>query len=323
MLTRCRVRATQGLRCGSMPVPDFQSLMRPLLDVLSDGTEHPLRDIKERLAVALALTAEDLELVLASGVATVFSDRVGWARYYLQRAGMLQQPKRSVYRITDAGQRLLRDVHGRISTAQLMERSPELQQWVEGSRAGSGRQRPEPEPPPERQGTPEETLADAYASLRRAVESDLLVRLRECSPSFFEQVVVRLLVAMGYGGSLQDAGKAIGRTGDEGIDGIINEDRLGLDVVYVQAKRWTATIGRPDIQQFAGALAGKRARKGVFITTSGFSAEARAYVGSIEPKIVLISGEQLAAFMFEHNVGVSPSSVYEVKRIDTDFFEED
>lgn len=163
----------------------------------------------------------------------------------------------------------------------------------------------------------------ASASLRRAVEADLLARLRACSPGFFEQVVVRLLVGMGYGGSLQDAGRAIGRTGDEGIDGIINEDRLGLDVVYVQAKRWSATIGRPDIQQFAGALAGKRARKGVYITTSGFSADARAYVGTIEPKIVLISGEQLAAFMFEHNVGVGTASVYEVKKVDADFFDED
>jgi restriction system protein len=150
-----------------------------------------------------------------------------------------------------------------------------------------------------------------------------LARLRVCFPGFFEQIVVRLLVAMGYGGSLQDAGRAIGRTGDEGIDGIINEDRLGLDVVYVQAKRWSTTVGRPDIQQFAGALAGKRARKGVFITTSGFSAEARAYVESVEPKIVLISGEQLAAFMFEHNVGVTLASTYEVKKIDADFFDED
>ena len=175
----------------------------------------------------------------------------------------------------------------------------------------------------EQQNTPDETLANAYQSLRRAVESDVLARLHACSPAFFEQVVVRLIVAMGYGGSLQDAGRAIGRTGDEGIDGIINEDRLGLDVVYVQAKRWTTTIGRPEIQQFAGALAGKRARKGVFITTSGFSAEARAYVGSIESKIVLISGEQLAAFMFEHNVGVALASTYEVKKVDADFFDED
>jgi len=305
-----------------MPIPDYQTLMRPLLEALADGAEHPLKEIKERLAVHFALTAAEREQMLASGVASVFTDRVGWARYYLQRAGMLQQPRRSVYQLTDGGRALLRAVQGRITNAHLRERSPDFQQWIDGSRTSSP-QRLETESTLEQQSTPEETLANAYLNLRRAVESDLLARLRACSPGFFEQVVVRLLVAMGYGGSLQDAGKAIGRTGDEGIDGIINEDRLGLDVVYVQAKRWAATIGRPDIQQFAGALAGKRARKGVFITTSGFSGDARAYVGSIEPKIVLISGEQLAAFMFEHNVGVAPASIYEVKRIDADFFDED
>lgn len=306
-----------------MPIPDYQTLMRPLLEVLADDAEHPLRDIKDKVAIHFDLTPDEREQMLPSGVATVFTDRLSWARYYLQRAGMLQQPRRSVYQLTDSGRALLRQVSGRITAAHLRERSPDFQQWVDGTRPSSTQQRAEPESPLEQQNTPEETLANAYGNLRRAVESDLLARLAAGSPGFFEQVVVRLLVAMGYGGSLQDAGRAIGRTGDEGIDGIINEDRLGLDVVYVQAKRWTATIGRPDIQQFAGALAGKRARKGVFITTSGFSTEARAYVGSIEPRIVLISGEQLAAFMFEHNVGVAPASTYEVKKVDADFFDED
>lgn len=306
-----------------MPVPDYQTLMRPLLEVLGDGAEHPLREIKERLAAHFALTPDEREQMLPSGAATVFTDRVSWARYYLQRAGMLQQSRRSVYQLTDNGRELLRDIQGRITAAHLRDRSTDFQEWVDGSRATNSQPRPEPETEVEQQNTPEEALTNAYLSLRGAVESDLLARLRACSPGFFEQVVVRLIVAMGYGGSLQDAGRAIGRTGDEGIDGIINEDRLGLDIVYIQAKRWTATIGRPDIQQFAGALAGKRARKGVFITTSGFSTEARTYVGSIEPKIVLISGEQLAAFMFDHNVGVAPASIYEVKKVDADFFDED
>lgn len=305
-----------------MPIPDYQTLMRPILELLADGAEHPLRNIKETLAVQFALTPDEREQMLPSGASTMFTDRVGWARYYLQRAGMLRQPRRSVYQLTDSGRTLLRNVPGRITTSHLRERSSDFLQWVDGSRPGNAKGTGG-DSSLEQQSTPEETLANAYLNLRRAVESDLLARLRACSPGFFEQVVVRLLVAMGYGGSLQDAGKAIGRTGDEGIDGIINEDRLGLDVVYVQAKRWTATIGRPDIQQFAGALAGKRARKGVFITTSGFSGDARAYVGSIEPKIVLISGEQLAAFMFEHNVGVAPASTYEVKKVDADFFDED
>lgn len=297
--------------------------MRPLLEVLADGGDHPLREIKERLAARFELAPDELQQMLASGSATVFTDRVSWARYYLQRAGMLRQPRRSVYQLTENGRTLLAEVQGRITTGHLMDRSPDFQQWIDASRGASAQPRTEVEAPANEQSTPEETLAEAYQNLRQAVESDLLARLRVCSPSFFEQVVVRVLVAMGYGGSLQDAGRAIGRTGDEGIDGIINEDRLGLDVVYVQAKRWAATIGRPEIQQFAGALAGKRARKGVFITTSGFSADARAYVSSIEPKIVLISGEQLAAFMFEHNVGVALASSYDVKKVDADFFDED
>jgi restriction system protein len=163
----------------------------------------------------------------------------------------------------------------------------------------------------------------SYQNLRRSVESDVLARLHEGSATFFERVVVRLLVSMGYGGTLRDAGAAIGRSGDEGIDGIIKEDRLGLDVIYVQAKKWTATVGRPEIQKFAGALQGQRARKGVFITTSNFSADARQFVANIESKIVLIDGQQLAQFMFEHNVGVASVSQYEVKKLDTDFFEEE
>lgn len=306
-----------------MSIPDYQTIMRPLLEILSDGNEHPLREIKEGLAVHFALTPDERQQMLASGYATLFTDRVSWARYYLQRAGMIQQKRRSVYQLTESGRALLRDIQGRITTAHLMDRSPEFQQWIEGSRGVSSQPGTGVESASDQQSTPEETLVEAYQSLRQAVESDLLARLRVCSPTFFEHVVVRVLVAMGYGGSLQDAGRAIGRSGDEGIDGIINEDRLGLDVVYVQAKRWAATIGRPDIQQFAGALAGKRARKGVFITTSGFSGDARSYVSSIEPKIVLISGEQLAAFMFEHNVGVAPASSYEVKKVDADFFDED
>jgi restriction system protein len=266
-----------------MSIPDYQALMRPLLELLVDRREHALRDMRNTLAEKFQLTTEERERLLPSGGVTVFVDRVGWARYYLQRAGMLLQTRRSVYRISDAGLQLLAEVDGPIGTIDLRQRSPEFAAWTRG-----GRTEPELETECERQveeqATPEEVLAAAHLNLRRAVESDVLARLRGCSPAFFEQVVVRLLVAMGYGGSLQDAGRAIGRSGDQGIDGIIKEDRLGLDAVYLQAKRWTNTVGRPDIQQFAGALAGHRARKGVFITTSTFSAEARSYVESVEPR---------------------------------------
>jgi restriction system protein len=171
--------------------------------------------------------------------------------------------------------------------------------------------------------TPEESLEASYQSLRRALESDVLARLQSGSATFFEHVVVRLLVAMGYGGTLSDAGKAIGGSGDEGIDGIIKEDKLGLDVVYVQAKKWAKPVGRPEIQKFVGALHGQHARKGVFITTSTFSGEAHDFVENIEAKIVLIDGAQLAQYMFDHNVGVARASFYEVKKIDMDFFEDD
>jgi restriction system protein len=305
-----------------MAIPDYQTLMRPLLDILADGQPRPLRELREKLADTFKLSAAEREQMLPSGGATLFADRVGWARYYLQRAGMLRQVRRSIYTITDAGHQLLREVSGPISSLHLRQRSPEFAAWVAGEQPTRPAEAPVT-PMPDQRETPEELLSEAHAKLKRAVESDVLNRLRSCSPTFFEQIVVRLLVAMGYGGSQQDAGRAIGRTGDGGIDGLIDEDRLGLDTVYVQAKRWINTVGRPDIQQFAGALAGKRARKGVFITTSTFSPEAYEYITTIEPKIVLINGERLAQFMFEHNVGVSLATTYEVKKIEADFFDED
>ena len=162
-----------------------------------------------------------------------------------------------------------------------------------------------------------------YEQLEKALSSDLLDQVRAASPAFFERLVIEVLVKMGYGGSLADAGKAVGKSGDEGIDGIIKEDRLGLDVIYLQAKRWQNTVGRPDIQQFAGALQGQRARKGVFITTSSFSAEARQYAANIETRIVLVDGSELARLMIAHGVGVTPVAVYELKRVDSDYFTEE
>jgi restriction system protein len=306
-----------------MPIPDYQTLMRPLLALLSDGDEHVLRDLRANLAEQFTLSQEEREQMLPSGSARLFDDRVGWARYYLQRAGMLEPARRSVYRITPSGRALLTEVPDRVTAEHLSRRSPEFRAWIAPGRSGSKPDDGVDTTPVNDPQTPEESMTAAYQSLRRAVEADVLARLRVSSPAFFERVVVRLLVAMGYGGTLQDAGRAIGRSGDEGIDGIIKEDRLGLDAVYVQAKRWTNTVGRPDIQQFAGALAGHRARKGVFITTSTFSAEAKSYIGNVDPRIVLIDGETLALFMFEHGVGVATTSVYEVKRLDTDFFEEE
>jgi restriction system protein len=305
-----------------MPIPDYQTIMRPLLELLVDGREHALRDLRSTVADSFKLTVEEREQLLPAGGSPLFADRFSWARYYLQRAGMLERVRRAVYRITDQGRVLLGEVPGRIRTADLRQRSPEFEQWVTGGTiepvADDERARQS-----EQQATPEEALSSAYQSLRRAVESDLLGRLRTASPAFFENVVVRLLVAMGYGGSLEDAGRAIGRSGDQGIDGIINEDRLGLDVVYVQAKRWADTVGGPEIQRFHGALAGQRARKGVFITTSTFSPQAKAFVSHVDTRIVLVDGEQLVRLMFDHGVGVLPMSAYEVKKVDDEFFDEE
>jgi restriction system protein len=226
-------------------------------------------------------------------------------------------PRRGFFRITPRGREVLANPPARLEAAFLRTNYQEFRDFVAPKQTEDlpGDQPLEAER--ERQiqqqtATPEESLEAAYQNLRHAVESELLERVTACSPAFFERVVVQLLVAMGYGGTLRDAGTAIGGTGDGGIDGVINEDRLGLDVVYVQAKRWEATVGRPEIQRFAGALQGQRARKGVFITTSTFSAEAKAYVGTIDSKIVLIDGRQLVQFMFDHNVGASSASAYDV-----------
>jgi restriction system protein len=301
--------------------------MSPILEIASDGQEHFFRDAVESLAVRFGLTDDERQQPLPSRTQPVFDNRVGWARTYLVKAGLLESPRRGYFCITQRGKDVLRSAPPKLDSAYLRKHFREFQEFVRPQQADDGgEQAPAAEnslPPADSSATPEEALESAYQNLRRSVESDVLARLHACSPAFFERVVVRLLVAMGYGGTLRDAGAAIGRSGDEGIDGIIKEDRLGLDVVYVQAKKWTNTVGRPDIQKFAGALQGQRARKGVFIATSTFSADARQFVAAIEAKIVLIDGQQLAQFMFEHNVGVAPVSQYDVKKIDADFFEEE
>lgn len=313
-----------------MAIPDFQSILLPLLRLAGDGGEHRFRESVKTLADQYALTPEEWKQRLQSGVQPLFYNRVAWARAWLVGAGLLQSPRRGYFRITEPGRSVLAKPPARLDLAFLKVNYPEVRQSVAPSQPGDA--------PVDRLGatasestldhateTPEELLEASYQTLRRAVESDVLARLQSGEAEFFERVVVRVLVAMGYGGTLRDAGKAIGRSGDEGIDGIIKEDKLGLDVVYVQAKKWadTRTVGGPEIQKFAGALQGQRAQKGVFITTSTFSQAALAYVAKIHTKIVPIDGAELAKYMFEYNVGVAPASVYEVKKVDMDFFEED
>jgi restriction system protein len=306
-----------------MAIPDYQSIMLPLLQLAEDGKEHVFRESVSALAAHFALTPDELQRLLPSGSQPLFINRVGWARTYLVKARLLESPRRGYFRITERGRGVLTKPPARLDAAFLRRSYQEFREFVAAPPAPEDSKGGIPATAALETDTPEESLEASYQTLRRAVESDVLARLQSASPSFFERVVVRLLVAMGYGGTLRDAGKAIGGSGDEGIDGIIKEDRLGLDVVYVQAKKWTTQVGRPEIQKFAGALQGQRARKGVFITTATFSPEARTFVENIDAKIVLISGAQLAQFMFEHNVGVAPASVYEVKKVDMDFFEEE
>lgn len=303
-----------------MPIPDYQTLMRPLLQLAADGQEHKLRDASETLAQTLGLSEAERNALLPSGTQTVFSNRVGWARTYLKEAGALSTPRRGYFQITTRGQQLLADYPTKISFATLNQ-FPEFVDFKNRRRSDT---------PPTKftldadaifDDTPEDILASAHRILLQNLEQEVLQTIKEASPAFFERLVVDLLVKMGYGGNREDAGRAIGKSGDGGIDGMINEDRLGLDVIYLQAKRWEATVGRPEIQKFVGALQGQRAKKGIFITTSNFSREAKDYANFIDTKIILVDGAKLASLMVEYNVGVSVVERYEVKHIDSDYFE--
>lgn len=301
-----------------MAIPDYQSLMLPLLKLAADGQEHRLSDVTEVLANQFALTKEERQERLPSGTQARFDNRVGWARTYLVKAGLLEGTARGKFRITQRGLKVLQENPSDMNVRYL-RRFPEFIEFSRSTAPDVGGLEPEEE---RHERTPEEVLESSYLELRRSLVDELLERLKRCSSKFFERLVVELIVAMGYGGSMEDAGRAIGQSGDDGVDGIIKEDRLGLDVIYLQAKRWEGTVGRPVVQAFAGSLEGLRARKGILITTSRFSPDAKEYVTRIEKKIVLIDGEQLANLMIDHDVGVTEAARYVIKRIDHDYFEE-
>ncbi len=301
-----------------MAIPDFQSVMLPFLQFCADGEEHTNREALESLAGEFNLTEEEQKQLLPSGQQRTFDNRVAWARAHMKMAGLVENTRRGVFRITHRGQEVLRESPSEINLKFLRE----YPEYIE-ARDGNKKTRPQSETDvsdEKENQTPAEQLEEAYQTLRDNLASDLLAQLKSSSPIFFEKVVVEVLVKMGYGGSRQDAGKAIGRSGDEGIDGIIKEDRLGLDIIHIQAKKWENSVSRPEIQKFAGALQGKRARKGIFITTSEFSNGAHEYVSAIDSKIILIDGQQLSQLMIDHNVGVSTDAVYELKRLDSDYF---
>lgn len=297
-----------------MPIPDYQHLMTPLLVVSRDGKEHTLGDVIEKIALQLRLSDQDKKELLPSGQAT-FANRVGWARTYLKKAGLLEPTGRARFRITERGLDVLKD-HATDLNTEFLTRFPEFNEFRAATRTQKGEEVSGSQ-------TPEETLELGYQRLKQALAQDLLERVKKSPPEFFEQLVVDLLVAMGYGGSKKDAGQAVGGSGDGGVDGTIKEDKLGLDVVYIQAKRWKDNVGRPTVQAFAGSLDGVRAKKGVLITTSRFSDDARKYADRIEKRIVLIDGEQLAQLMIDHGVGVTEVASYAVKRIDLDYFGEE
>ncbi len=300
-----------------MPIPDFQSLMRPLLDAHADGKEHLNRDLVLQLADQFGLTEDERREILPSGGARLFDNRIGWAKTHITQAGLLMSPRRAISVITERGREALRHNPERIDLHVLngFDDYRELR-----NRRKTLEEKEITELEVEDSQTPEELLENAYLQVRRRIESELLTQIKSSPPEFLERVVVDLVVRMGYGGSRKDAGEALGRSGDEGIDGIIKEDPLGLDTIYLQAKRWEGTVGRPEIQKFAGALQGQRARKGIFITTSTFSADALEYASRIETKIILIDGPRLSKLMFDHGVGVTTASNYEVKKIDSDYF---
>ncbi|MEO5924128.1 MAG: restriction endonuclease [Bryobacteraceae bacterium] len=291
--------------------------MLPFLVVLNDGEVHYIRDVGDEVSARLKLSEQELAQMIPSGQSSLFTNRLGWARTYLKKAGLIEPVARARYRITERAKSLLESKPEKVD-GRLLRKYPEFLEFI-SPRNGA---KPTAETVTEQAGTPLEILEASYEQLRQQLADELLQTILTCSPAFFERLVVEVLVKMGYGGSLKDAGQAVGRAGDGGIDGIIKEDRLGLDQIYVQAKRWAGTVGRPDIQAFAGSLEGHCARKGVFITTSQFSADARDYVTRIEKRIVLIDGEELAGWMIDFGVGVSEVSSYHVKRLDPDYFEE-
>lgn len=317
-----------------MPIPDFQTLMLPLLKYVGDDKEHTLRETIESLSREFALNDTERNTLLPSGNQLMFDNRVGWARTYLKKAGLIESPKRAVFKITQRGKDVLKE-KPEVINMNYLQRFPEYMEFVAPDLVKSAKleelkkkaielsKRWKTEKIIELRPTPEESLESAYQEIRNSLIQDLLAKVKNMPPAFFERLVIELLVRMGYGGSIQDAGKAIGKSGDEGIDGVIKEDKLGLEKIYMQAKRWEGTVGRPEIQKFVGALAGQGAKKGVFITTSYFSKEALSYEPKNETKIVLVDGVQLAEYMIDYGLGVSTVITYEVKKLDSDYFGEE
>ena len=302
-----------------MAIPNYQMFMLPILRLAKDEKEHSVREFLEPISKEFQLSEKDLSVLNQSGQ-TTFYNRVAWAKTYLRQAGLLEPTQRGAFHITHRGLEVLKKNPNSINV-KFLEQFEEFTEF---------RKKKTPEESLESlsslttvdQQTPEESVEIAFRKFREELEAVLLQTLKNCSSNLFEKIVVDVLVKIGYGGNRIDAGEAIGKSKDGGIDGIIKEDRLGLDTIYIQAKKWEGSVGRPEVQKFAGALQGMQAKKGVFITTSSYTREALEYVVHLENKIVMIDGPMLAGLMIDFNVGITPVEVYETKKIDTDYFEE-
>lgn len=305
-----------------MSIPKYDEMYREFLDCLADGQEHKSKEVKDIVAKRLSISAKEREELLPSGKQALFDNRIGWTRTYLKKAGLLRSPTRGIYVLTAAGKQVLLENPAKIDNAYL-SRFESFRNFVS---VDHSEERENPLPPTVSSQTPQDILDDAFQKINQTLCDDLLSEIVKQSPAFFEHLVIKLLTQMGYGGSVEHAGLVIGQTGDEGIDGIIREDKLGFNLIYIQAKRWDcdAAVGRPEIQKFVGALAGQGASKGLFITTAKFTKEARQYAEKQHTtKVVLVDGQTLAKLMIEYNLGVSTEATYRIKRIDTDFFSDD
>ena len=305
-----------------MGIPKYDDLTRPMLELLADGRMHHTRELADVLSDRFKITEEERNALLPSEGQTYMVNRTGWAGFHLQQAGLVSRPKRAFWQITEAGQKVLLEPPNKldrqalmrfVAFAAFMKNRSKLRGRAEDQAVIDGDQS---------DGPPEEVIADAFKVLQAALKDELLAVVRRMAPIRFERLVLDLLIAMGYGGSREEAARMTKISNDEGIDGVINEDRLGLDIIYVQAKRWQNTVGRKEIQSFVGALAGQQAQKGVFITTSEFAETARDFARKIPQKVILIDGDRLAELMIEHNIGISLLHAYEIKRVDSDYFEE-
>jgi restriction system protein len=303
-------------------IPDFQTVMLPILEILSDGKEYDRRNLIEKISDKFKLTDEERNELLPSGNSRIISNRVGWAKSYMVQAQLIETIRRGTYKISEKGFELLKQKPNKVDI-KLLKTLPDFNKWQKSYSSKKEKDLTETNIDIETEQTPEELIDFSYLKLKEELASELLDKIKKASPNFFERLVIDLLIKMGYGGSKKEAGQILGKSGDGGIDGLIKEDKLGLDTIYVQAKRWENTVPVSQVRDFAGSLLSKKAKKGIFISTSEYPKSAYEFVSSIEPRIVLINGKELADMMIENNVGLSTKTFYEIKKIDSDYFEED